>query len=312
VLEIKTILCPVDFSDFSRHALAHAIQLARWFDSALTVLHVYLPPAPPPPMLFGGLPGPLPPTEPFPSLPPERAHEAVLARLSEFTAAAGATGVALTVAARAGTPAGTILDEAGRLQSDLIVLGTHGHSGFERWMLGSVTEKVLRKAPCPVLTVPPQVGEAPDDARRLFKRILCAIDFSEASLKGLEYALSLAQEADAALVLMHVIEGLPEPPDWQTSHGPAVAEYLRLSEQDALRRLRAAVPHDASSWCQPEIIVRAGKPYQAILAVAQEHDCHLIVMGVHGRNPLDRLFFGSTTTQVVRTAATPVLTVKGR
>ncbi len=240
---IKTVLCPVDFSDHSRHALAHAVQIARWFESTVTVLHVYPSPAAPPPVLFGGLPGPIPPVEPYPALTssPERTHEETLARLSDFTGAS-ATGIRLKLVARAGAPIGTILDESARLHSDLIVLGTHGHSGFEHWMLGSVTERVLRKAACPVLTVPPPVETAPGNALKIFSRILCAVDFSEASLRGLEYALMLAKEADAEVMLMHVIEGLPNPPDWQQPPGPAVVEYLRLSEENALTRLRQALP----------------------------------------------------------------------
>ena len=308
---IKTVLCPVDFSDHSRHALAHAVQIARWFESTVTVLHVYPSPAAPPPVLFGGLPGPIPPVEPYPALTssPERTHEETLARLSDFTGAS-ATGIRLKLVARAGAPIGTILDESARLHSDLIVLGTHGHSGFEHWMLGSVTERVLRKAACPVLTVPPPVETAPGNALKIFSRILCAVDFSEASLRGLEYALMLAKEADAEVMLMHVIEGLPDPPDWQQPPGPAVVEYLRLSEDNALTRLRQALPADVHAWCHPHTILATGKPYREILRVAREQDAHLIVMGVHGRNAIDRLFFGSTANQVVRTAPCPVLTLR--
>ncbi len=309
---IKTVLCPVDFSDHSRHALAHAVQLARWFESMVTVLHVYPSTVPVPPVVFGGLPGPIPPGGLYPELTssPERIHEEMLARLSAFTAATDATGITLKLAARAGAPIGTILDESARLHSDLIVLGTHGHSGFERLMLGSVTEKVLRKAACPVLTVPPPVESAPNTALKIFSRILCAVDFSDASLSGLAYALLLAKEANAELLLMHVIEGLPDPPDWQQPPGAAVVEYLRLSENNALARLRQVLPADAHTWCHPHMMLATGKPYREILRVARDHDAHLIVMGVHGRNAVDRLFFGSTANQVVRTASCPVLTLR--
>ena len=313
MIDIKAILCPIDFSDFSRHALTHAVQLARWFEANLTVLHVYPLPAAPPPVVFGGLPGPFPPGELFPpgSLPPERMHEEAIARLSDFTSTADLAGITLNLEVRSGTPARSILDEAERRHSNLIVLGTHGHSGFERWMLGSVTEKVLRKAVCPVLTVPPPVGDAPRNPLQMFARILCGIDFSDTSLKGLEYALALAEEADAELLLMHVIEGLPDPPDWQQPPGPAVVEYLRLSEANALTRLRTALPHDAQTWCHPHMILTTGRPYHEILRIAQERDAHLIVLGVHGNRPVDHLFFGSTTNHVVRAAPCPVLTVRG-
>ena len=131
MMDIKSILWPIDFSDFSRHALLHALQLARWFKSSLTVLYVYPPPGGPPPVVFSGLPGPLPP---FPSLTvsPESTHEVMLAEVEKFASGIDTTGVTLRVDARAGVPVATILDEAKDQQSDLIVLGTHGHSGFDR------------------------------------------------------------------------------------------------------------------------------------------------------------------------------------
>jgi nucleotide-binding universal stress UspA family protein len=311
MIDIKHVLCPVDFSAFSRHALEHSVQIARWFKSTLTVLHVYPPPAAPPPVLFGGLPGPLP-VEPFPPLTvsPDRAREEVTAALSQFVAQVDTTGMVMCVDARAGSPVGTILNVAEEGHCDLIVMGTHGHSGFDRWVLGSVTEKILRKARSPVLTVPPPVAERPSDALSLFKRILCPVDFSESSLKALEYGLTLAKETDAELVVMHVIENLAGPRHLEQLTNPSIVGYLRLSEEQALTRLREVVPKDAHTWCTPRELLVTGKPYEEILRVAREQDMHLIVIGVHGRNPIDLLFFGSTTQQVVRASTCPVLTLK--
>jgi len=310
MIDMKAILCPVDFSEFSRHALAHTVRLARWFDSTVTVLHVSPPQVRPPSVVFGGLPGPIPPIDllPVPAAPDQR--DEILAQMSSFAATVNTNGVEIRFVTREGSPVREILVEAERTRSNLLVLGTHGHSGFERFILGSVTERILRKAACPVLTVPPPVDKAPADALQIFSRILCAADFSEASQKGIDYALALAKEADAELLLMHVIEGVPDTPDWQQPTGPAVVEYLRLSEHDALARMRAALPSDAQVWCRPQMILATGKPYHEILRVARERDAHLIVLGVHGRNAIDRLFFGSTANHVVRTATCPVLTLR--
>jgi nucleotide-binding universal stress UspA family protein len=79
---------------------------------------------------------------------------------------------------------------------------------------------------------------------------------------------------------------------------------------EALKRFRALLPDDAATWCRPHTILATGKPYREILRVAREQDAHLIVMGVHGRGTVDRLFFGSTTNQVVRAATCPVLTLR--
>jgi nucleotide-binding universal stress UspA family protein len=130
-------------------------------------------------------------------------------------------------------------------------------------------------------------------------------------MKALEYALTLAKEADAELVLMHVIEGLADLKHWEQLTNASIVEYLRLSEQHALTRLREVVPKEAHTWCTPRQLLVTGKPYDEILRVAREQDMHLIVMGVHGRNPVDLLFFGSTTQQVVRASTCPVLTLRG-
>ena len=211
--------------------------------------------------------------------------------------------------ARPGATVQAILDEAKSLPADLIVLGTHGRGGLDRMVLGSVAEKVLRKATAPVLTVPPPVSAPAADALVIFKRILCPIDFSESSMKALSYGVSLAQEADAQLLVMHAIEGFSDLVHWKQPN-PLVLEYLRISEKEALAQLRSAIPKEASTWCQPEEVLATGKAYREILRVARECDVHLIVMGVHGRNPLDLIFLGSTTNQVVRAATCPVLTLR--
>ena len=127
-----------------------------------------------------------------------------------FRRVRGRGGLPLEFEIGQGDAAVEILERSSALPSDLIVMGTHGRHGFDRLVLGSVTEKVIRKARCPVMTVPPGTAEAVP-ASPLFKRILCAIDFSDASLKALDHAMSLAEEADAHLTLAHVVEVTPAP-----------------------------------------------------------------------------------------------------
>ena len=152
-----------------------------------------------------------------------------------------------------GQPAREILDCAATLPADLIVMGTHGHSGFEHLLLGSVTEKVLRKATCPVLTVPPRAG----DTSLPFKHVLCAVDFSASSLKGLDFALSMAEEADAVITIVHVLEW-----PWEEPPAPAfdtlpveqafsLAAYRRERESDAVRRLATLVPRARPTGARP-------------------------------------------------------------
>jgi nucleotide-binding universal stress UspA family protein len=195
-------------------------------------------------------------------------------------------------------------------RADLLVVGTHGRSGFQRLFLGSVTEKVIRKAPCPTLVVPPRAPDVPPDAPVQFKRILCAVDFSGSSLSALAYALSLAEEADAHLTLLHAIEMPPElrenplAPDFDLDRVHAAADA------EARRRLRELVPDAARTYCTVDTAVVEGRAYRRVLQLAAEQKSDLIVMGVHGRRAMDLLLFGSTTHHVIRAAACPVLSVR--
>ena len=203
-----------------------------------------------------------------------------------------------------GPPARCILERAESSSADLIVLGTHGRSGFEHLVLGSVAEKVLRRARCPVLTVPPKVGTASVP----YKRLLCPVDFSESSLRALRFALSIAQESGAHLTVLHAFE-------W-ASDGAFLTEQFdtpdfrcRLEEQ-VRDRVSQQLTDEARTWCEIETRLAYGKPYREILDIAERDGADLIVIGVHGRNALDLMLFGSTTNQVVRRASCPVLTLK--
>jgi nucleotide-binding universal stress UspA family protein len=150
----------------------------------------------------------------------------------------------------------------------------------------------------------------------LFKRIVCAIDFSDCAMHALNYAMSLAQEADAALTVVHVIELPPDVP--REAHenvltGPrSLREYVALAEEDRRRRLKDAIPDAVRAYCTVDTVLATGKPYQEILRVAGEQKADLLVVGVHGRGAVDRLLFGSTAQHLVRQASCPVLTLRQR
>jgi nucleotide-binding universal stress UspA family protein len=210
---------------------------------------------------------------------------------------------------REGNAVGEILDEARNLPADMVVMGTHGRSGFARWFLGSVTEKVMRRAPCPVLTVPPLAEGLHPQGASLCGRILCPLDFSGPSDHALRYALSLAQESRSEIVLLHVLEW---PLEEQAGGEPAwldLTEYRRRLDEDARERLQTAVPEEARAWCQAEEQVAVGKAGREILRAAEERGSDLIVMGVRGRTAADLAVFGSTTQHVVRGARCPVMVI---
>jgi nucleotide-binding universal stress UspA family protein len=299
MIEIKRVLCPIDFSDFSQRAVDHALAIAQWYESSVTLLHVraLVPIAPAAPEM-------LPPM----ALTAEERDDLMVALARNLPASPGVTIDRQVVEGHAATE---ILEEAKRLPSDLIILGTHGRTGFERLLLGSVTERVLRKAPCPVLSVPRQ-PETATPAAPLFKRILCAVDFSDCSMRALDYAVSMAQEADACLTVLHVfdLEGAMSEHWRDRLTPPSLRKELETLESERRDRLARVVPANASSFCDVETVMAGGTPYQEILRVAGEKSSDLIVMGVHGRNAADMLFFGSTTNHVVRQAPCPVLTIR--
>lgn len=302
MIEIRRILCPVDFSDFSRRALDHAVAIAKRYQSTITLLHVYVVPLP-----YGAGQGVVPP----PSMLTPETRETLLADLKRFAEDASADSVPVEFEIIEGPVAPAILARAEALPADLLVMGTHGRSGFQRLVLGSVTEKVLRQALCPVLTVPRAASGVVPPPPVLFQRIICAIDFSDSSLHGLEYALSLAQEAGAYLTLVHVIEPPPSLP--REIHEPPIADlrdYLAKVDEASRARLQKLVPDNVGEYCRVDTLLATGKPYQEILRVADEQKAELIVAGIHGRGPIDRLLFGSTTQHLVRQATCPVLTLR--
>jgi nucleotide-binding universal stress UspA family protein len=295
--EISRILCPVDLSDVSRHAIAHADLIARWYKSTITALHVCNPVIVTPSdfALVGA--GPV-------MILTDKDIREIRRQVAKCFHPARSVDVDVLV--ETGPPANQILERARLLPADLIVMGTHGEGGFRHLVLGSVAEKVLRQATCPVLTVPPH---ARTTSRLPFKRLLCPVDFSDSSLAALEFAFSLAQEGDAELTILHVFEW-PLEGDPLVTRPFSVPEYFREREHDATTKLQALVPDSTRDWCRPTTRIAHGKAYREILGVATEDSADLIVMGVHGRNALDVMLFGSTTNQVVRRATCPVLTLR--
>jgi nucleotide-binding universal stress UspA family protein len=299
MFNIHRILCPVDLSDASRHALDHACALAGWYSATVTVLHVHTP-------VYLPVPGPAITAVAGNTALSEPDVDRLRAQVHAFVADAGRGDYPYDLVIDSGSPSNRILQYASTMPADLVVLGTHGLSGFEHMMVGSVTEKVLRKSTCPVLTVPPRAHAT---SQLPFKRLLCPVDFSDASVLASKTALTLAAESEAKLVFMHVLEG-PEDDEARGSRSFSVPEYRRLREQKAGAELAALVPADAGRWCEPAGRIAHGKPYREILRLAEEESIDLIVMGVHGRNPIDLALFGSTTNHVVRRARCPVLTVR--
>jgi nucleotide-binding universal stress UspA family protein len=294
MIRFTQILCPVDFSEFSHNALDHAAAVARWYGARLTVLYVFpnLPAMDLPPIVMG-----------------EKHRERLWSEMREFTGHLPQE-VSLDLRIQEASEVDReILDQAEGIHADLLVIGSHGRSGFERLLLGSVTEKVLRKAPCPTMVVPRRAPDTAPDEPVQFRSILCPVDFSDGSLRALECAIAMAEEADAKLLLLHVIEVPPELQELPLSAAVSVDSVRAAAEADSLRRLRVLIPEQARTYCSVETGVREGAAYREILKVAGERKSDLIVMGVQGRGAIDLMLFGSNTARVTRAAACPVLVI---
>jgi nucleotide-binding universal stress UspA family protein len=198
-----------------------------------------------------------------------------------------------------------ILTQAEATHADVIVMGSHGRSGFQRLLLGSITEKVLRAARCPVMVVPAHVMSPAGTSGRPFTRILCPVDFSCDALAALSRACDLARQAKAPVTVLNVID---VPAALYEMPGFDIDGYRRDAVNRSRARLSELIPKATARGL--EVIVSDGRPDHEILRVAVERGVDLIVMGGSGRHAVDLAVFGSTTHRVVRGASCPVLTIR--
>jgi nucleotide-binding universal stress UspA family protein len=298
-VKIERILCPTDLSEFSDRALRRALALARWFDARLTALLVI----PSTAWAAGG---------DYYALSADllRAQREDAEReLNRTLEPLLNEGVPIETRIREGDPARAIRAEAEAMAADLVVMGTHGRSGFERLFLGSVAEKLLRTAPCPVLTIGRE--QPPGLAGALFRKILCAADLTKASERTLSLGLSLAEENLAHVTFLHVVEGgaLDQTgPDRHRSI-PDTAPLRNALEDRAMEQLMRAAG-SARSFCEVSVRVETGSAWRQIVRVAEETRADVVVLGAHAHRGFTRLLLGSTANQVVRHAPCPVLTVR--
>ena len=290
--KVTSVLVAIDFSLGSRAALDCATGLARRFGARLTALHVTPPPATYDPLPAFPVPAPLDPERP----------RGMQEELKRFVAPPGSEHPHAETIVRDGDPADEILAQAAASGVDLIVLGTHGHRGFERWILGSVTERVARKADRSVLAVPASARAA------AFARVLCGLDLSDSSADTLEQAAAIAHALSAALTVLYVADGSHWYEPWPISgvDVEAMRQAVRSSSRERLGELIARhVPEGASV----DVQVAFGSAQREIERVAGE-GADLVVLGASSSRGVDRFFFGSTAQHVLRAGVCPVLLVR--
>lgn len=296
-VQIKNIICSTDFSDYSNHAVLYGIALAKEFGAKLYMCHVIERPSA---VTYG---------EHIPDSSKQQieirdyAHE----KLKELIGKQPVEWEPLVTIGRTANEIARLAKEKGM---DLAISATHGRSGLKRLILGSVTERLMRTLPCPLLAVRSPEGGFVASARQEigFQKILVGCDFSPDSNLAFQYGLSLAQEFQSQLHLAHVIK----PPVYEVSLKPKMepGEEFRQSLYDQLNdKLTNMVPEEARNWCAPKITLLAGQPYEELTKYAVVHNIDLIVLGVRGHGLVETLLIGSTTDRVVRQAQCPVLSV---
>jgi nucleotide-binding universal stress UspA family protein len=285
VTDVTRILCAIDSAQPSAAAFRHALAAAKSRNAELHVVCA------------------VPATRSFNWRSRERT-----AHLAELRRIAIAAGVEVEVSVQHGEPAGVILLHANSSNSrvpDLIVLGTHRRQGVDRLRFGSVAERVMHRASCPTLVVPNSIGEAAAGLAPPFDRVLCAVDFSPASLAAFEHAAGMVRRGASTLRLLHVV-------DVATSAEPrfawefASADYSQALAKSASSRLRSLVGAHPDVYRTAQIQVVVGFVEEAIRRVAAEMKADVLVIGVR-RAGIVRRLIGSVTARVLRTIALPVL-----
>ena len=213
-------------------------------------------------------------------------------------------GVATVTAVLQGEPYRTIVEYAADRDIDVVVMPTHGRSGLERLLLGSTTERVVRRSTVPVLTINPSDESA---ITYPYRNVLVATDGSDCANHALKTGIEVASATDAALHLLTVV--------LVGSLGFDVRSTVQMDtlEEHANDVLDEATARAARAGIEPTDtrIEFAASESQAIRTDIETHDVDLVVVGTHGRTGFDRYLLGSVTEQLIRTADVPVLTVRG-
>lgn len=291
-MEIKTILVPTDFSADAEMAIGTATALAKSFGASVRLLHVVQPP--------------IQPVGPEMAVTPvtfwRELHDAAVKRIGNSKKRVEAAGVRCEIEVIEDIPGFAIAAAAEKAHADLIVMGSRGLTGLKHVLLGSVAERTVRYAKCPVLTVKGERKELQ------LRTILVPMDFSPAAHRALELAKSLAKSAGPAhLVLVHAYYIPVEIEQYLVEKGDTAFDRLSESVTKELEKMLTAL-QDAK--ISSEYIARRGAPERVVLEVATEKHADVVVMGTHGRRGLSHLFLGSVAERVVRTSEIPVITVR--
>jgi nucleotide-binding universal stress UspA family protein len=286
MITIKTILCPVDFFPAADAAANYAAALAANYGAGLHLLHVITP---------------APVTAYEYALDSAQIMKTMEANAEEemvrLAAKVKETGIEVDYEIRVGDVYEEIKQSIEAVKPQIIVMGTHGRRGVERWFMGSTTEKLMRHSPVPLIAISAS-GEKAGVPR--FRRILVTTDFSEGTSDALNYAFSVAQENESQITLLHIVHDVA---------ADVSGKYRESLLQGVHKQLDDLVPPEATTWCDVKTQVEIGVPYRIILRILEDERVDLLVMNIHGKGMLDRALLGSTAERVVRVAPCPVMLI---
>lgn len=315
MINLKKILCPVDLSELSMLALGFAQAVAAKYNASLTIIHVlenpYLD-------IPGGETGAFSFSE-IMDLYREEREEHILDVLRRK----GAPAVKVDTVFKEGVPHDEITNLARERETDMIIMSTRT-GGLHEMLAGHTTERVVRLAPCPVLSV--RTDQSPEQREKLehmhdlmskepgrTKTILLPTDFSAHSALAADYAISFAQEYEAEIIVLHVMERVAEftsmmgddLPGYETVLG-YYDDLLKTAQKRVEEICSRAKDHNVTANCR----VMPGNPRHEILAVAGSEPIDLMIIGTHGRRGFSRVLHGSVAEAVVRHAPCSILSVK--
>ena len=290
------ILHPTDFTPVATQALEQAVALARRHDALLRLVHVM--------QLRAYDAAMLPGARPFLDEARQAVEKELQKRLERLSVPAMNELPELEAVMRRGkAPAEAIVDEARHWGADLIVMGTHGGAQVRKFFIGSIAERVIRYAPCPVMVLGRE-----EDVPGLFQQVLLPVDFSGACSRAARLASSICRDHGARLHAVHVFEDILAP--------PYVTADAFSWDQEQLDRGRLALKDfcrvHVDSAVDLSLHLLQGRPASSIVETAQKLPADLIVLGTSGLNAVHRFFVGSVTTRVLRRADVPVLTTRER
>ncbi|MFC4359474.1 universal stress protein [Halobium salinum] len=297
------IMVATDGSEVADAAVDAAVALAKRVDADLHAVHV---------LELGDLP---PSAEEGEVEERRRRGEEAVAAVGERAEAAGLEPT--TALLDGGDPVPvhrSLLDYADEHGVDCIVMGTQGHTGWERFVLGSVAERTLRESPVPVLTVHEDTPFGPAPAAgstwegypgATLDRLLVPVDGSDGSAAAVDHAIDVANATGADLHLLHVVDVSVA----ATGNAGLVLKRLEEAGERVLGEAVAKAKDAGLSEDRVGTSIVRGAPYQSIVDYASDHEVDCIVMGTHGRTGLKRYLLGSVTERTVRLADRPVLSV---